>query len=98
MKVISKTKELAGRPLTLETGRRAPQATASVLASYGQSTVLVAVTLGQEDLKKDYFPLSVEYQERLYAGGRIKGSRWGKREGRPTAAEVLPGRLIDCSV
>src|SRR3990170_6103680 len=98
MKVISKTKDIAGRPLTLETGRLAPQATASVLASYGQSTVLVAVTLGQEDLKKDYFPLSVEYQERLYAGGRIKGSRWVKREGRPTDEEILSGRLIDRSI
>ena len=98
MKVISKTKDIAGRPLTLETGRLAPQATASVLASYGQSTVLVAVTLGQEDLKKDYFPLSVEYQERLYAGGRIKGSRWVKREGRPTDAETLSARLIDRSI
>jgi polyribonucleotide nucleotidyltransferase len=54
--------------------------------------------LGDVDNKKDYFPLSVEYQERLYAGGRIKGSRWVKREGRATDAEVLSGRLIDRSI
>jgi len=59
---------------------------------------LATVVLGKEDLKKDYFPLSVEYQERLYAGGRIKGSRWVKREGRPTDAEVLSARLTDRSI
>lgn len=98
MKVISKSIELAGRTLTLEVGRLAQQATSAVLARYGDSMVLATVVMGPEDLKKDYFPLSVEYQERLYAGGRIKGSRWVKREGRPTDAEVLSGRLIDRSL
>lgn len=96
--VITKSIELAGRTLSLEVGRLAQQATSSVLARYGDSVVLATATLGKVDSKKDYFPLSVEYQERLYAGGRIKGSRWVKREGRPTDAEVLSGRLIDRSI
>jgi len=98
MKIVTKSIELSGRKLTLETGRLAGQATAAVLATYGETTVLAAVTVGAEDFKKDYFPLSVEYQERLYAGGRIKGSRWVKREGRPTDAETLSARLIDRSI
>ncbi len=98
MKLVSKTLELAGRTLTLEVGRFAGRATSAVFARYGDTTLLATVVLGNEDLKKDYFPLSVEYQERLYAGGRIKGSRWVKREGRPTDAEVLSGRLIDRSI
>src|SRR3989337_1509380 len=98
MKIITESFELAGRTLTLEVGRLAAQATSAVLARYGDSVVLATVVVGNEDTKKDYFPLSVDYQERLYAGGRIKGSRWVKREGRPTDAEVLSGRLIDRSV
>jgi polyribonucleotide nucleotidyltransferase len=98
MKIITESLELAGRTLTLEVGRLAAQATSAVLARYGDSVVLATVVVGNEDTKKDYFPLSIDYQERLYAGGRIKGSRWVKREGRPTDAEVLSGRLIDRSV
>ena len=98
MKLVSKTLELAGRTLTLEVGRFASRATSAVFARYGDTSLLATVVLGKEDLKKDYFPLSVEYQERLYAGGRIKGSRWVKREGRPTDAEVLSARLLDRSI
>jgi len=96
--IISKTIDLSGRPFTLEIGRLAAQATSAVLASYGETTVLATVMVGAEDPKKDYVPLSIEYQERLYAGGRIRGSRWIKREGRPTDAEILAGRVIDRSV
>lgn len=98
MKLVKKSFQVSGRNLTLEMGRFAQSATSSVLATYGDTTVFAVVTLGQEDKKKDYFPLSVEYQERLYAGGRIRGSRWVKREGRPTDAETLSGRLIDRSI
>lgn len=98
MKITSKSIELAGRTLTLEVGKYAEQATSAVYARYGDTSLLATVVAGQEDTKKDYFPLSVEYQERLYAGGRIKGSRWVKREGRPTDAEVLSARLIDRSI
>lgn len=96
--IISKSLDVSGRTLTLEVGRFAHRATSAVYARYGDTSLLATVVLGAEDNKKDYFPLSVEYQERLYAGGRIKGSRWVKREGRPTDAEVLAGRLIDRSI
>lgn len=89
--------EFAGKTLTFETGQLAPQATASILARLGDTVVLVTVVEGGES-SLDYFPLSVEYQERLYAGGIIKGSRWVKREGRPTDEAVLAGRVIDRSI
>lgn len=97
MKLVSKTLEIAGRTLSFEFGKLAQQATSSVVARYGDSTVFASVVMGREDLTKDYFPLSVEYQERLYAGGRIKGSRWVKRE-RNTDEETLSARLIDRSI
>ncbi|MEK7060995.1 MAG: polyribonucleotide nucleotidyltransferase, partial [Patescibacteria group bacterium] len=89
--------EIAGKTLTLQTGELAPQATSSVLATLGETVVLITVVEGgKTDL--DYFPLSVEYGERLYAGGKIKGSRWVKREGRPSDEAVLSGRIIDRSI
>lgn len=90
--------EFAGKTLTFETGELAPQATAAVLARLGDTVVLVTVVCGNERPDIDYFPLSVEYVERLYAGGKIKGSRWVKREGRPSDEAVLAGRLIDRSI
>ncbi len=97
MKKTSVTLELAGKKLILETGELAIQATASVLGRLGDTVVLVTVVEGgKSDL--DYFPLSVEYGERLYAGGKIKGSRWVKREGQPSDEAVLAGRLIDRSI
>ena len=96
-KIISKSVEVAGRTLSFEVGRLAQQATSAVVARYGDSVVFASVVMGREDLTKDYFPLSVEYQERLYAGGRIKGSRWVKRE-RNTDEETLSARLIDRSI
>ncbi len=98
MKEITKSLELGGRTLTLKTGKLAPQAGISVLTQYGDTVVLVTVTSAPLKQELDYFPLSVEYQERLYAGGRIKGSRWVKREGRPTDEEILSGRVIDRSI
>lgn len=98
MKIVSKSIELNGRTLTLEVGRFAEQASAAVLARYGDTMVLVTVTASSHETSLDYFPLSVEYVERLYAGGRIKGSRWVKREGRPSDDAVLAGRVIDRSI
>ncbi|MBP9687782.1 polyribonucleotide nucleotidyltransferase, partial [Candidatus Woesebacteria bacterium] len=98
MTEIKKTLEIGGRTLTLKTGILAPQATLAVTAQYGDTVVLATVTSAPLRQELDYFPLSVEYQERLYAGGRIKGSRWVKREGRPTDDEILKGRLIDRSI
>lgn len=98
MKIISKSADIAGKTLTLEVGRFAEQASAAVLAKYGETMVLATVTASSKETTLDYFPLSVEYVERLYAGGRIKGSRWVKREGRPTDDAVLAGRVIDRSI
>ena len=99
MNVIERSVDLNGKGqiLTLQFGKLAQQATSSVLAKLGETTVLVTVMAGKET-SLDYFPLNVEYVEKLYAGGRIKGSRWVKREGRPTDEAVLKGRLIDRSI
>lgn len=98
MKIISKSVEIGNRTLTLEVGRFAEQATAAVLARYGDTMVIATVVASPEESKLSYFPLGVEYVERLYAGGRIKGSRWVKREGRPSDDAILKARLIDRSI
>lgn len=90
--------DFAGKELTLTTGQLAPQATTSILAKLGNTAVLVTVMAGRERTDIDWFPLSVEYIERLYAGGKIKGSRWVKREGRPTDEAILIGRVIDRTI
>jgi len=98
MKKIQVHAELAGKTLTLETGELAHQATSSILARLGDTMVLVTLVVGREREDIDYFPLTVEYVERLYAGGKIKGSRWVKREGRPSDDAILTARLIDRSI
>ncbi len=98
MKRIEKSIELGGRTLTLTTGELAEQAAGAVTARAGDTVVLATVASAPLKMELDYFPLTVEYQERLYAGGRIKGSRWVKREGRPTDEEILSARLIDRSI
>jgi len=91
MKVVSKSIELAGRTLTLEVGKYAAQATSAVYARYGDTSLLATVVMGAEALKKDYVPLQVDYQERLYAGGRIK-ARAVARTPRfcPAASSTVP--------
>ncbi len=96
--MTSGTIDIAGKTLTLQTGELAPQATAAILARLGDTVVLVTVVCGNDRSDIDWFPLSVEYVERLYAGGKIKGSRWVKREGRPSDEAILAGRLIDRSI
>ena len=98
MKKIEKSIELGGRTLTLTTGILAEQAAGAVMAKMGDTVVLATVAVAPLKMELDYFPLSVEYQEKLYAGGLIKGSRWVKREGRPTDEEILCARLIDRSI
>ena len=98
MKIIKKEVEIGGRTLTLEVGRFAEQATSAVVASYGDTMIISTVVASPRESNLDYFPLSVEYVERLYAGGRIKGSRWVKREGRPSDDAILKGRVIDRSI
>ena len=87
--------DLAGRTLTLETGKMAGLANASVLVKYGETTVLVNVTASKEPKEGiDFFPLSVEYNERQYAVGKIPGS-FQKREGKPSEKAILTSRAID---
>jgi polyribonucleotide nucleotidyltransferase len=98
LKKFEETLTIAGRPFTFEVGELAPQAESAVYARYGETVVLACVAVSKEDSDRDYFPLSVEYNEKLYAGGRIKGSRWVKREGRPSDDLILKARLIDRSI
>jgi polyribonucleotide nucleotidyltransferase len=90
-----KTIEWAGRPLTLETGRIARQADGAVLATYGETVVLATVVYGRAPKPGlDFFPLTVNYQEKTFAAGKIPGGYF-KREGRPSEKETLVSRLID---
>lgn len=98
MTITEDSIEINGQKLTLQTGKLATAATASVFARLGDTCVLVTVTVGRDHEDIDYLPLSVEYVEKLYAGGRIKGSRWVKREGRASDDAVLKARLIDRSI
>jgi len=91
----TKTFEFGGQPVTIETGKIARQATASVLVTIADTVVLVAV-VGRPDAKpgQDFFPLTVNYEEKTYAAGKIPGGFF-KREGRPSEKETLTSRLID---
>src|SRR6266851_3164142 len=85
----------AGRKLKLETGKFARQADGAVLATYGETTVLATVVATREARTGiDFFPLTVDYQEKTFAAGKIPGGFF-KREGRPSEKEVLTSRLID---
>ena len=93
--IFSVTTELCGKPLKLEVNRVGFRATGSVLVTYGDTVVLGSVTVGTRPVVLDYFPLSIDYEEKFYAAGKISGSRFIKREGRPSDDAVLIGRLID---
>ena len=87
--------ELAGRKLTIETGKIAKQANGSVVVRYGDTVVMTNVTAAKEPKDDvDFFPLSVDYEEKLYAAGRIPGS-FNRREGKPADKAVLVSRAID---
>jgi len=96
--VIKKEIDFAGRKLSLETGKLAPQANRAVLARMGETVVLATAVANEPRENIDYFPLRIDYEEKLYAGGHIKGSRWVKREGRPTDEATVTARLIDHTV
>ncbi|WP_091183489.1 polyribonucleotide nucleotidyltransferase [Paenibacillus catalpae] len=85
---------LGGRPLVLETGRLAKQANAAVTVRYGDTVILCTVTASSEPKDLDFFPLTVNYEERLYAVGKIPGG-FIKREGRPSEKAILSSRLTD---
>lgn len=86
--------ELFGKKLRLETGRLARQASGAVLATCGGTTVLATVVASEDSIEDDFLPLTINYQEKSYAAGKIPGGYF-KREGRPSEKEILTSRLID---
>ncbi len=94
--IIKVETELCGRPLTMEVNRVGFRTSASVLVTYGDTVVLGTAMVGKTPIAgMDYFPLSIDYEEKFYAAGKISGSRFIKREGRPSDDAILIGRLID---
>lgn len=93
--IVQVTTDFCGKPLTLEVNKVGFRTTASVTAKYGDAVVLASVSVGRADPKMDYFPLSVDYEERYYAAGKMSSSRFIKREGRPSDQAILSGRIID---
>lgn len=95
MEILFKA-EVGGRNLTVQTGKIAKQASGSVVVQYGETIVLVTV-VATEDVREgvDFLPLSVEYQEKIYAAGRIPGNYFRREIGRPSEKETLTARLID---
>ncbi|MEK7187856.1 MAG: hypothetical protein AAB691_03375 [Patescibacteria group bacterium] len=87
--------EVGGKPLTLEISSLAEQANAAVLAKYGETIVLATAVMNRNDSSLDYLPLRVDYEERFYAAGKVLGSRFMRREGRPSEDGILTGRLVD---
>jgi len=93
--IISVSGDFCGQPLTLEVNRVGFRTTASVMVKYGDTVVLGTTQIGTRPVQLDYFPLSVDYEEKMYAAGKISGSRFIKREGRPSDEAILIGRIID---
>lgn len=93
--IISVSTDFCGQPLTLEVNRVGFRTSASVLVTYGDTVVLGTTMVGSAKHGMDYFPLSIDYEEKFYAAGKISGSRFIKREGRPSDEAILIGRLID---
>jgi polyribonucleotide nucleotidyltransferase len=95
-KIIKVETEFCGKPLSLEVGRVGFRSSAAVLVRYGDTVVLGTAMVSNKSAHGfDYFPLSIDYEEKMYAAGKISGSRFIKREGRPSDDAVLIGRLID---
>lgn len=93
--IIKVETELCGQTLSLEVGRVGFRTSGSVLVRYGDTVVLGSAQVGKEPISMDYFPLSIDYEEKMYAAGKVSGSRFIKREGRPSDDSILIGRLID---
>src|SRR3989339_939199 len=98
MEIKKYQEEFAGKTLSVEVGRLGGQANGVCLVQYGETSVLVNATMSANEKAVDYMPLQVEYEEKYYAAGKIKGSKWIKREGRPSDEAVLSGRLIDRTI
>src|SRR3989344_5666057 len=90
--------EIGGKTLTAEFNNWADQANGSVLVRLGNSAVLATAVMGSKESNLDYFPLSVEYEEKFYAVGAILGSRFMRREGRPSDEAILSGRMVDRTI
>lgn len=93
--ITSVSTDFCGQKLTLEVNRIGFRTTASVMVRYGDTVVLGTTQIGTRPVQLDYFPLSVDYEEKMYAAGKISGSRFIKREGRPSDEAILIGRIID---
>ena len=90
--------DIGGKTMSAEFNDWADQANGSVLFRYGNSAVLATAVMGSKESNLDYFPLSVEYEEKFYAAGAILGSRFMRREGRPSDEAVLSGRIVDRTI
>lgn len=93
--IVTVKTDFCGKELSLEVGRVGFRSDASVIVRYGDTVVLGTAMVGDKPVEMDYFPLSVDYEEKMYAAGKISGSRFIKREGRPSDDAILIGRLID---
>lgn len=94
--IIKVSTDFCGKELSLEVGRLGFRSSASVLVRYGDTVILGTAMVGDEPAKgMDYFPMSIDYEEKMYAAGKISGSRFIKREGRPSEDAILISRLID---
>ena len=90
--------EIEGKELSVELGKLAQQANGSTLVKYGQTAVLATAVMNDKKSDRNYFPLMVDYEEKFYAAGKIKGSRWVKREGRASDEAILNSRLVDRTI
>ena len=90
--------EFENKNLSLEISDLGCQANSAVLGKYGETAVLVTVVMGKNDEPKNYLPLVVDYEEKFYAAGKIIGSRFVRREGRPSDDAIISGRLIDRTI
>lgn len=99
MDVKTFKREIAGKQMIIETGKLAGQANGSVTIQYGDTVVLATATMSDNVREGiNYFPLMCDYEERLYAAGKIKGSRFIKREGKPSDEAILSGRIVDRTI
>lgn len=94
-KTLKVETEFCGRTLGLEVNRVGFRSTSSVLVTYGDTVVLGSVVVGNKPIMQDFFPLTIEYQEKYYASGKISSSKFIKREGKPSEEAILVARLID---
>ncbi|MCP6718443.1 MAG: polyribonucleotide nucleotidyltransferase [Patescibacteria group bacterium] len=90
--------EIAKRDLIVEISNLAEQSNGSVFVQYGETMILATAVMSERETRLDYFPLSVNYEEKFYAAGKIKGPRYVKREGRPTDEAICNSRLIDRAI